>query len=108
MGMELIIAIVAASLFVLLLIVYIIVAVRKHKIEVRRKAEYREMFKPDAEFKADYDVVYGDDESPLTTLFEGKQEDAEGGESEAEENSFSIIDSEGVEEITGNYKPEND
>ena len=104
-----IVAIVCGSVFLILLFVYIILRVIKNKRELKAKAQLSEVYNDEALAKMEYDfAVYDEESSELL----GEQTKREGHTTIDEEldvppeEVIAKVDSEGMEEITGNYKPE--
>ncbi len=110
MPFKYIIVIVDASLFFLLFTLYIILSVRGKKREALRKEEMEKMYCDKNLTTMEYDCAVYDEETEK--LIRDKQ--AEGGQltidevmaSSSDDNVFQTVEKEGLEEITGNYKPE--
>lgn len=109
----------AGSLFVLLLIIYIIVAIRKREKNIEEEVMLEAAYADKNLAKMEYDIAFYDvdmfDNQPQEPVrqqmtFDDIQTEQQDDESEqaAEEAIFTRVDDEGVEEITGTYNPEND
>lgn len=105
-----IIIIVVASLFLLLFLINIIVTVRRNKREEKRRQEIEKMYSDKNLATMDYDCAVYDEETEK--LIRSKQ--AADGQITIEDviktssdgKVFQTVEKEGLEEITGNYKPE--
>lgn len=119
MGTKEILLICAGALFLALLIAYIVISVRRN---ARRKEEavmlssaYTDGDIAKMEYDiAFYDVDMGDGTAKETPHHQMSIDDIESGDDKAKDGEkaedaiLTRVDEEGVEEITGNYKPENE
>lgn len=107
-----IVAIVAGGVFLVLFIVFIIVSAYRRKIEARLQARIAKEYSDENLAKMEYDFAVYDEETvkllsgaaeiPVTqvSIYDVLSEDLA-----QPEEVFGKIESEGMEEITGNYKP---
>ncbi|MDE7453621.1 MAG: hypothetical protein K2N22_04355 [Clostridia bacterium] len=103
-----IVAIIAGSIFLVLILVYIILKIIRDKRALKERARISEVYSDENLAKMDYDfAVYDEELSEL--LGEGaKREGHTTIDEELDtplEEVFAKVDSEGMEEITGNYQP---
>lgn len=105
----------SAVLFMLLLLAYFIYADNTRKNNERKEYELEKAYSDKNLAKMEYDVAVYDDEvrdvTEARSVHQDKQEEnaeQEGGSQEhkptAEEILFGKVDDEGMEEITGNFK----
>lgn len=107
-----IVAIAAGSIFLLLFMIFIILSVYKHKAEARIQESLEKQYADENLAKMEYDfAVYdeetarmlsGEDNKPVTqvSIYDVLSEDLA-----QPEEVFGKIENDGLEEITGNYKP---
>ena len=104
MLVEYIIAIVCGSVFAVLLIANIIVYVLNAKKQARLFEELKKMYADKNLVKMTYDFVSYDEETEEHVAGEDAEDEIQAVEDE--ESSFNQLVIEGLEEITGDYKPE--
>ncbi len=108
-----IVAIVVGGIFFIMLVTYVIFTVRIGYLEKLRRSEIEKMYSDKNLVKMDYDfAIYDEETAKLLAENERKSGQltiddvlADSGLA-VDESVFGTIDSEGLEEITGNYKPE--
>ncbi len=109
MDVKYIYALVALSLFVLLLIIAAVTFYKRDKAEWIRRLKFEDMYAGNIA-KMEYDFAIYDRETEL--LLERRNHSGQITledvlpEARESQDIFGKIDSDGVEEITGNYKPE--
>ena len=108
-----IVAIVTGGIFLILFIVFIIIFAHKRKTEARLQARLEQEYSDENLAKMEYDFAVYDEETakilsgavekPVTqvSIYDVLSEDLA-----QPEEVFGKIESEGMEEITGNYKPD--
>lgn len=110
-----ILTIVACSLFLILLIIFLCIYISRNRKHKRVQNELRQMYLDKGTPKLDYDFAVYDEE--VRRKLEGNKI-TEGqltiddvmqsvGTPASDETVFASVDVENVEEITGNYQPEN-
>lgn len=109
-----VITIVACSIFLLLLLIFLCMYIVTHKRFREVQNELRRMYADKSAPKLDYDFAVYDEE--VKRKLEGNQvADGQltiddvmqaGGSSASDETVFASVNVENVEEITGNYQPE--
>ncbi len=103
-----IVAIISGSIFLILILIYIILKVIKNKRELKEKARLSEIYNDEDLAKMDYDFAVYDEESSELLGEGAKREMHTTIDEELDtplEEVFAKIESEGMEEITGNYQP---
>ncbi len=109
MEAQYIVAIVSGGIFLILILTYIILRVIRDKKELREKARISQIYNDEALEKMEYDFAMYDEESD-ELLNEQSSHEGQAAVNEEpavqHEEVFAKVDSEGMEEITGNYKPE--
>ena len=113
MEVKYLIAIVSGSLFLLLFLIYIICAARRKKLEANQRQRLEQMYADKNLVKMEYDFVVYDEETEklvATKLQESGQMSFNDIDPSAMPSSddavFQTVDTDGIEEIVGNYKPE--
>lgn len=113
MEVKYIIAIACGSLFLLLFLIYIIVSARRKKIEANLRQRLEQMYGDKNLVKMEYDFVVYDEETEKlvsTKLQESGQMSINDIDpsalSSADDAVFQTVDTDGIEEIVGNYVPE--
>lgn len=113
MPLKYIIIISGASLFFLLFLLYIILAARRRKRNALRRLEIEKMYSDKNLATMEYDCAVYDEETEklIAKQMQSGQmtiDDvmASAVAAAADENVFQTVEKEGLEEITGNYKPE--
>lgn len=103
-----IVAIVSGGIFLILILTYIILRVIRDKKELREKARISQIYNDEALEKMEYDFAMYDEESSEILSEQSRREGYTDVNEEPvqHEEVFAKVDSEGMEEITGNYKPE--
>lgn len=110
-----IVAIVAGGLFLLLFFVFLIVMAHRRNVEKQLQARLDEVYSDKNLVKMEYDfAVYDEETSKMITETRAVSEKQvtiydvlTDGKLTPPEEVFGKIESEGMEEITGNYKPDN-
>ena len=113
MDIKYIVAIVACSLFLLLLLIFIILGVqRKQKLKLQRQ-RLEQMYADKNLVKMEYDFLVYDEETEkifaeqLERIGQMSFSDVDPSTmSAASDVIFQTVDTDGLEEIVGNYKPE--
>ncbi|MCI8734566.1 MAG: hypothetical protein HFE40_03320 [Clostridia bacterium] len=113
MDAKYIVVIACGSLFLLLFLVYIILSVRRKKREAQNKQRLEQMYSDKNLVKMEYDFVVYDEETEKLVASK-TQEDGQMSISDIDPTAmpvsdnavFQKVDTEGLEEIVGNYKPE--
>ena len=108
-----IVAIVAVGLFAFLFLIFFILLAHRRRMEAKLQAYLYEVYSDKNLIKSDYD--FSDDEvvqpfvvrEARTSEHEDYKEENEDIQQLKMEDIYGKIDSEGIEEITGNYKPQN-
>lgn len=102
-----ILAIVLGSLFAIGLLVFILLYVRNKSREAERNEELAKMYADPNLAKMEYDfAVYDEETELLVTRALGRNgQNAANTETEQQLSFLVTPDNEGIEEITGNYKP---
>ena len=109
MESQYIVAIISGSVFLIILLVYIILIVVRSKKALKEKARISEIYSDESLAKMEYDFAVYDEESSELLGEQAKREGHTTIDEELDspqEEVFAKIDSEGIEEITGNYHPE--
>ncbi len=114
MELKYIVAIAAGGLFLLLFLINLLVAAHRRKVERQLQDHLDEVYSDKNLAKMEYDsAVY--DEETAKMIAKHRQEDEKqvtiydvltDGKLTPPEEVFGKIENEGMEEITGNYKPE--
>ena len=104
-------AIVALSLFFVLFIIFFAMLARKRRMEARLQAWLYEVYSDKNLIKMDYDSADEDEPVQSLTVSAADAAPAQDEKKEAEEpvktdELYGKIEIEGIEEITGNYKPQ--
>ena len=105
-------AIVAVSVFAFLFLIFFILLARRRKMEAKLQAYLYELYSDKNLVKRDYD--FSGEETPHSFVVrEERSADGEKFEDEKDdmqqikmEDIYGKIEVEGIEEITGNYRPE--
>lgn len=110
METQYIIAIVAGGLFLLSLFIYSILNAKRRKHEYRLRTRLDEAYSDENLVKMEYDfAVYDEETERLLESGKGgmeKQMTLDDVLPEGKSEVFAKIDTEGMEEITGNYNPD--
>lgn len=105
-----ILIIIGASLFGLLVIINIIVTVQRNKREELRKREIEKMYADKNLATMDYDCAVYDEETEKLIrskqMSDGQLTIEDVMKASPDGKVFQTVEKEGLEEITGNYKPE--
>lgn len=103
-----IVAIISGGIFIILLLIYIILKAVRNKRELKERVRISEIYKDKELPRIDYDFAAYDEESSEIFGEGSKREKHTTIDEELDtplDEVFAKIDSEGMEEITGNYQP---
>lgn len=102
-----ILTIVFGSIFLTTVLIYIIVAVRNKAKEEERNAQLAKMYSDSNLAKMEYDFAVYDEETEelVAGALGAGEQTAESTDGDQQLSFLGATDSEGIEEITGNYKP---
>lgn len=113
MDVKFIVTIVAGSLFLLLFLVFIILSVRRKNKEAQQRQRLEQMYADKNLVKMDYDFIAYDEETeklvgemPVTSGQMSIHDIDPSAVTSFDSVVFQTVDTDGLEEITGNYKPE--
>ncbi len=108
-----IVAITAGGIFLILFLVFIILAAHRQKVEKRLQERLDKEYSNENLAKMEYDFANYDDETVKMLSADSEKSETQvtiydvlSEELAQPEEVFGKIESEGMEEITGNYKPE--
>ena len=107
-----IVAIVALGVFLILFLVFFVLLARRRKTEAKLQAWLQEVYSDKNLIKLDYEDVAGDEiaQTADRTVRQAGDIDYvtrdESEEVQSSEDAYAKIEAEGIEEITGNYNPE--
>lgn len=102
-----ILAIALGSLFVIIFIAFIIVYARNKSREEERNIQLAKMYADPNLAKMEYDCAVCDEETEqlLTRALGRSSQSASDDEDDQQLSFLGLAETEGIEEITGNYKP---
>ncbi|MBD5585250.1 MAG: hypothetical protein HDQ88_09210 [Clostridia bacterium] len=113
MDVKYIVAIVAGSLFLLLFLIFVILSARRKKLDSLQRQRLEQMYADKNLVKMEYDFVAYDEETEKLInelpLSNGQMSfhDIDPAAVPSFDNAvFQSVDTDGIEEIVGNYKPE--
>lgn len=106
-----IVAIVALGVFLILFLIFFVLLARRRKMEAKLQAWLHEIYSDDNLIKLDYEDVAGDEtaqtsDRPVRQAADVDYVTREESEEVQPEDAYAKIETEGIEEITGNYNPE--